>query len=157
MDGLIKIPALVKKAKEYEMPAVAITDHGSMYGVIEFYKKCVAEEIKPILGCEIYVAARSRFNKEPHIDARRYHLTLLAKDNIGYQNLIKIVTKANLEGYYYKPRADKELLLEHHEGPDLWTRKSRGRYQGTSRNFWCWQLLSRDHAPPDDWGPTRNH
>jgi DNA polymerase-3 subunit alpha len=116
LDGLIKIPALVKKAKEYEMPAVAITDHGSMYGVIEFYKKCTAEGIKPILGCEIYVAARSRFNKEPHIDARRYHLTLLAKDNTGYQNLIKIVTKANLEGYYYKPRADKELLREHSEG-----------------------------------------
>ncbi len=116
LDGLIKISALVKKAKEYEMPAVAITDHGSMYGVIEFYKKCTAEGIKPILGCEIYVAARSRFNKEPHIDARRYHLTLLAKDLTGYHNLIKIVTKANLEGYYYKPRADKELLREHSEG-----------------------------------------
>lgn len=98
------------------MPAVAITDHGSMYGVIEFYKKCKAAEIKPILGCEIYVAARSRFNKEPHIDARRYHLTLLAKDLTGYHNLLKIVTKANLEGYYYKPRADKELLREHSEG-----------------------------------------
>ncbi len=116
LDGLIKIPQLVKKAKEYGMPAVAITDHGSMYGVIEFYKKCLAEEIKPILGCEIYVAARSRFNKEPHIDTRRYHLTLLAKDLTGYHNLIKIVTKANLEGYYYKPRADKELLREHSEG-----------------------------------------
>jgi DNA polymerase-3 subunit alpha len=116
LDGLIKIPQLVKKAKEFGMPAVAITDHGSMYGVIEFYKKCLAEDIKPILGCEIYVAARSRFNKEPHIDARRYHLTLLAKDLTGYHNLIKIVTKANLEGYYYKPRADKELLREYHEG-----------------------------------------
>ncbi|MFA6254230.1 MAG: DNA polymerase III subunit alpha [Candidatus Paceibacterota bacterium] len=116
LDGLIKIPKLVKKAKEFGMPAVAITDHGSMYGAIEFYKKCLAEDIKPILGCEIYVATRSRFNKEPHIDARRYHLTLLAKDLTGYHNLIKIVTKANLEGYYYKPRADKELLREHHEG-----------------------------------------
>ncbi len=116
LDGLIKISQLVKKAKEYGMPAIAITDHGNMYGAIEFYKKCLAEEIKPIIGCEIYVATRSRFNKEPHIDARRYHLTLLAKDLVGYQNLIKIVTKANLEGYYYKPRADKELLREHSEG-----------------------------------------
>lgn len=116
LDGLIKIPELVKKAKEYGMPAVAITDHGNMYGVIEFYKKCVAEGIKPVLGCEIYVAPRSRFNKEPHIDARRHHLTLLAKNLTGYHNLIKIVTKTNLEGYYYKPRADKELLREHHEG-----------------------------------------
>lgn len=116
LDGLIKIPQLVKKAKEYGMPAVAITDHGSMYGVIEFYEECKKQEIKPIIGCEVYVAVRSRFNKEPHIDARRYHLTLLAKNNIGYQNLIKIVTKSNLEGYYYKPRADKELLREHSEG-----------------------------------------
>ncbi|MFA5023263.1 MAG: DNA polymerase III subunit alpha, partial [Candidatus Paceibacterota bacterium] len=116
LDGLIKIPDLVKKAKEFGMPALAITDHGSMYGVIEFYKECLKQEIKPILGCEIYVATRSRFNKEPHVDARRYHLTLLAKDLTGYHNLIKIVTKANLEGYYYKPRADKELLREHHEG-----------------------------------------
>jgi len=116
LDGLIKIPALAKKAKEYGMPAVAITDHGSMYGVIEFYKKCRAEGIKPILGCEIYLAVRSRFNKEAHIDAKRFHLTLLAENLTGYQNLIKIVTKANLEGYYYKPRADKELLREYHEG-----------------------------------------
>jgi len=116
LDGLIKIPQLVKKAKEFGMPAVAITDHGSMYGVIEFYKECLKQEIKPILGCEIYVAPRSRFNKEPHVDARRYHLTLLAKNLEGYHNLIKIVTKANLEGYYYKPRADKELLREYHEG-----------------------------------------
>lgn len=98
------------------MPAIAITDHGSMYGTIEFYEECKKQEIKPIIGCEVYVAVRGRFNKEPHIDARRYHLTLLAKDNTGYQNLIKIVTKANLEGYYYKPRADKELLREHSEG-----------------------------------------
>jgi len=116
LDGLIKIPQLVKKAKEFGMPALAITDHGAMYGVIEFYKECLKQEIKPILGCEIYVAPRSRFNKEPHIDARRYHLTLLAKNLTGYHNLIKIVTKANLEGYYYKPRADKELLREYHEG-----------------------------------------
>ena len=116
LDGLIKIPQLVKKAKEFGMPALAITDHGNMYGAIQFYKKCVAEGIKPIVGMEAYVAVRSRFNKEPHIDAKRYHLTLLAKDITGYRNLIKITTKANLEGYYYKPRIDRELLEEYHEG-----------------------------------------
>ncbi len=98
------------------MGAIALTDHGSMYGVIEFYKKCKASDIKPIIGVEAYVANRSRFQKEPGIDNKRYHLTLLAKDTTGYRNLIKMVTKANLEGFYYKPRMDKELLIEHHEG-----------------------------------------
>ena len=116
LDGLVKIPALVKKAKEYGMPAVAITDHGNLYGAIEFYKKCVAEDIKPIIGVEVYVATRSRFDKEPHIDSKRFHLTLLAKNLTGYRNLIRLVTKANLEGYYYKPRVDHELLREYREG-----------------------------------------
>ncbi len=87
-----------------------------MYGAIQFYKKCLDADIKPIIGMEAYVAVRSRFNKEPHLDAKRYHLTLLAKNNTGYRNLIKITTKANLEGYYYKPRIDRELLEEYHEG-----------------------------------------
>lgn len=113
---MIKIGDLVKKAKEFGMPALAITDHGNLYGAIEFYKKCKAAEIKPIIGVEVYVAVRSRFNKEAHVDSRRYHLTLLAKDLTGYKNLIKLVTKSNLEGYYYKPRIDRELLKEHSEG-----------------------------------------
>jgi len=116
LDGLIKIPDLVKKAKEYNMPALAITDHGNMYGAVEFYQECQKQDIKPIIGVEVYVAARSRFDKEPRIDSRRYHLTLLAKNETGYRNLIKLVTKANLEGFYYKPRVDWELLQDHAKG-----------------------------------------
>ncbi|MDP2656368.1 MAG: DNA polymerase III subunit alpha [bacterium] len=116
LDGLSKIGGLVKRAKSLGMPAMAITDHGNMYGAIEFYKKATSEGIKPIIGVEAYVAARTRFDKSPGLDARRYHLTLLAKNHIGYKNLIKLVTSANLEGYYYKPRMDRDLLRQHHEG-----------------------------------------
>ncbi len=116
LDGLSKIKDLVKKAKEYEMPAIGLTDHGTMYGSIEFYKKCTDAGIKPIIGVEAYMAARTRFDKEPRIDAKRFHLTLLAKTNEGYRNLIKLVTKAHLEGYYYKPRIDFDLLKENHQG-----------------------------------------
>jgi DNA polymerase-3 subunit alpha len=116
LDGLSKIPELVKRAKEFGMPALALTDHGSMYGAIEFYNECKKHEIKPIIGVEAYVAERTRFDKEPGIDSKRYHLTLLARNNAGYKNLMKLVSKANLEGYYYKPRMDTELLKEHAEG-----------------------------------------
>ncbi len=110
LDGLSKIDEMVKKAKSLSMPAVAITDHGNMYGAIEFYKECKKQGIKPIIGVEAYIANRSRFDKQPNVDNQRYHLILLAKNNNGYKNLIKLVTAANLEGYYYKPRMDKELL-----------------------------------------------
>lgn len=116
LDGLSKIDALVKKAKQYGMPALALTDHGAMYGAIEFYQTCQKEGLKPIIGVEAYLATRSRFDKEPGLDAKRYHLTLLAKNLTGYKNLIKLTTAAHLEGYYYKPRIDKELLRAHHEG-----------------------------------------
>jgi len=116
LDGLCKIKPLVKKAKELGMKAIAITDHGVMYGVIKFYNACLEIGIKPIIGCEVYLAARSRFDKQPRVDADQAHLVLLAKNFKGYQNLMELVTKAHLEGYYYKPRIDLELLKEHHQG-----------------------------------------
>lgn len=116
LDGLSKIDEMVKLAKKHGMPALALTDHGAMYGAIEFYMQCVKHGIKPIIGVEAYIANRSRFQKEAQVDNKRYHLTLLAKNNTGYQNLIKLTTSAHLEGYYYKPRMDKDLLREHHEG-----------------------------------------
>lgn len=116
LDGLAKIDDLIEKAKEYKMPALALTDHGNMYGAIEFYKKCKKAGIKPIIGAEVYVAFESRLDKRPGIDNKRYHLVLLAKNETGYKNLIKLVTLSNLEGYYYKPRIDKEILRKYHEG-----------------------------------------
>lgn len=116
LDGLSKIKDIVARAKELGMKAVAITDHGNMYGTIKFYKECLDQGIKPIIGCEIYVARRSRHDKEAGLDADSNHLILLAKNNTGYKNLMKIISIANLEGYYYKPRTDMELLKEYHEG-----------------------------------------
>ncbi len=116
LDGLSKIRDMVLRAKELGMKALAITDHGNMYGTIKFYKTCLEEGIKPIIGCEIYVARRNRHDKEAGVDADSNHLILLAKNNIGYKNLMKIISIANLEGYYYKPRTDMELLKEYHEG-----------------------------------------
>lgn len=116
LDGLSKIDELVEHAKSLGMDSLALTDHGVMYGSIEFYKKAKSAGIKPIIGCEIYLSPESRHNKRSGIDDKRYHLVLLAKNNEGYKNLVKIVSKAHLEGFYYKPRADKELLREHSSG-----------------------------------------
>ncbi len=116
LDGLSKVKAMVKRAKDLGMKALAITDHGSMYGAIYFYKACLEAGIKPIIGCEIYVAKRSRFDKEAGVDNEYNHLILLSENITGYKNLMKIVSRAHLEGYYYKPRTDLELLKEHHEG-----------------------------------------
>ncbi len=116
LDGLAKIDDIIDRAKELGMKAVALTDHGNLYGAIEFYKKAVKAEIKPILGVETYVAPRSRFEKENKIDDQYSHLILLCENNTGWKNLIQLVTKSYLEGFYYKPRVDKEILKEHHEG-----------------------------------------
>ncbi len=116
LDGACRIPALVSRAKELGQKALAITDHGYMYGVIDFYKECKKQGIKPIIGCEVYVAPRTRFDKVYHLDSSPYHLVLLCKNQTGYQNLIKLVSKASVEGFYSKPRVDLELLKEYHDG-----------------------------------------
>ncbi len=116
LDGLSKIKELVEKAKRLKMKALALTDHGVMYGVVPFYLACQKAGIKPIIGCEIYQASRSRFDKEVGVDSGQYHLTVLAKNQIGYQNLMKLVTQAHLEGFYYKPRVDWESLEKYHQG-----------------------------------------
>ena len=112
LDGAARIDKVVKRAKELGMDSLAITDHGAMFGVIDFYKECEKEGIKPLIGCEVYVADGSRFDKTKE----RTHLVLIAENNQGYHNLIKIVSKAYTEGYYYKPRVDKELLREYSSG-----------------------------------------
>lgn len=114
LDGLTKIDELVARVKEFGMDSIAVTDHGTLYSAVEFYKKAKAAGIKPILGMETYVAPRDRFSREPN--EKYYHLILLAKNNTGWKNLMKLSTKAHLEGFYYKPRVDKDLLREHREG-----------------------------------------
>ncbi len=117
LDGASKIPELVHQVKELGMDSIAITDHGVMYGVIDFYRAAKKEGIKPIIGCEVYVAPGSRFDKEAGKNENRYyHLVLLAENDTGYHNLMKIVSRGFTEGYYYKPRVDREVLQEFHEG-----------------------------------------
>jgi DNA polymerase-3 subunit alpha len=116
LSALPKIPDLVGAAKKMNMTALALTDHGSMYGAIEFYKECKKAGIKPIIGADMFIAPRTRHDKQSGIDSRRTRLVLLAKNEQGYKNLITLVTKGFLEGFYYKPRIDKELLETYHEG-----------------------------------------
>ncbi|MEW6623847.1 MAG: DNA polymerase III subunit alpha [Bacillota bacterium] len=116
LDGSARVKKIVEKAKELEMPALAMTDHGTMYGIVEFYKQCINNGIKPIIGCEVYVAPRKRDQREPGLDDYQYHLVLLAENQEGYQNLLALVSDAFLSGFYYKPRVDKELLKEHSKG-----------------------------------------
>src|SRR5512134_2197203 len=116
LDGFSKIKKLVKRAKEMDMPAVALTDHGTMFGVIDFYKAATAAGIKPVIGLEAYLAARSMKERDPQEDKKSTHLLLLAENETGYKNLLKIASTAQLEGFYYYPRVDHELIARHSEG-----------------------------------------
>ena len=116
LDGACRIPLLVKRVKELGQSAVAITDHGVMYGVVDFYKACKAEGVKPIIGCEVYVAPRKRTDKVHEYDAAMYHLILLCRNEVGYRNLCFLDSAAFTEGFYIRPRIDKELLRQHAEG-----------------------------------------
>ena len=116
LDGACKIKNLVKAAKELSQPAIAITDHGCMYGVIDFYKAAKKEGIKPIIGCEVYVAPRKYTDKVAELDRENRHMVLLCENNVGYQNLIKLVSMAWIDGFYGKPRVDEELLEKYHKG-----------------------------------------
>lgn len=116
LDGAGRISDEVARAAELGMPALAITDHGVMYGAVEFYRACKKAGIKPIIGCEVYVAPRTRFDKENKLDAAPYHLILLVKNEQGYRNLCKLVTLSSLEGFYYHPRVDRDILAQYHDG-----------------------------------------
>jgi DNA-directed DNA polymerase III PolC len=116
LDGLSQIKRLVKRSADAGMNALAITDHGSMFGVIDFYRACKAAGIKPIIGMEAYLARRSMYDRDPAFDSRSYHLLLLAKNQAGYQNLLKIASASQLDGYYYRPRIDHEFLAAHSDG-----------------------------------------
>ena len=118
LDGACRVDRLIDKTSELGFKSLAITDHGAMFGAINFYRAALAKDIKPIIGCEVYVAPGSRNEKKSGARGKQayYHLVLLAKDEAGYQNLVRLATAAQLEGYYYKPRIDKELLVQHSEG-----------------------------------------
>ncbi len=155
LDGCCRIENLIDAAKELGQKSIAITDHGVMYGVIEFYKAAKAKGIKPIIGCEVYVAPRTRFDKQKALDSEYSHLVLLCKDNQGYQNLIKLVSMGFTEGFYSKPRIDKEILEKYHGGlialsaclageiPKLIT---KGDYDAAKRSAeWYDRVFGRDN------------
>ena len=116
LDSSAKIKKVISRAKELGMESIAITDHGVMYGCVAFYKEAIAQGIKPILGCEVYVASKSMDIKINDKDNGTYHLVLLVKNQVGYENLMKIVSAASIDGFYYKPRVDHDFLREHSEG-----------------------------------------
>ena len=116
LDGANRVKDLPVRAKELGMDAIALTDHGVMFGVVDFYKECMKNGVKPIIGAEVYVAPRSRFDKEPNIDNHYSHLILLAKNEVGYKNLTNLVSMGFTEGFYYKPRIDLEVIEKYHEG-----------------------------------------
>ncbi len=116
LDGLSRIPKLVRRAAELDMPAIALTDHGAMFGIVSFYQQARKAGIKPIIGMETYLAARGMKDRDPKLDGRSFHLLLLAENQTGYKNLLKIATAAQLDGFYYRPRIDRKFLAEHNEG-----------------------------------------
>lgn len=116
LDGACRIKDLVARAKEIGMPALAITDHGALYGAVDFYREAKRQGVKPIIGCEVYVAPRNRLDREARLDSSQYHLVLLCRDETGYRNLAQLVTRAYVEGFYYKPRVDHELLQQYSAG-----------------------------------------
>ena len=116
LDGMCRIPSLIQRAKDLGQTSIAITDHGVMYGVVDFYKQAKAAGIHPVIGCEVYVAPRKRADRLHEMDASAFHLVLLAETDEGYRNLMKLSSLGFLEGYYYKPRVDMELLEQYHEG-----------------------------------------
>ena len=164
LDGSNKIKEYVARVKELGMDSAAITDHGVMYGCMDFYRAAKEAGINPILGCEVYVAPGSRFDKEvQHGEDRYYHLVLLAENNQGYSNLMKIVSAGFVEGYYYKPRVDLEVLEKYHEGiialsaclageiprflPEVCMRKEKerhcviGRFSERIISFWNYRIM----------------
>ena len=160
LDGAGRVADLVRRVKEAGMPAIALTDHGNMYGAVEFFKQARKYGIRPIIGCEVYISPRSRFEKVAGEGEAYYHLVLLAETQAGYSQLVELVSRAYTEGFYYKPRIDKALLAEHHEGliglsaciageiPSL-ILKGGGRSSGARvcRDFWPGQLFYRDSGP----------
>ena len=117
LDGACRIPELAKRAAELKMPALALSDHGNLFGAVEFYKECSKVGVKPIIGCEVYLAPGDRRERKANSPKEAStHFLLLAKNEIGYRNLVKLVSSAHLEGQYYKPRIDKEILAQHKEG-----------------------------------------
>jgi len=116
LDGYSKIKKLVQRTKEMGMPALGITDHGTMFGVIEFYNEAMKAGIKPIIGVEMYMAPRGMQDRDPNFDKKPYHLLLLAENDTGYKNLLKIASAGQLDGFYYKPRVDHDFLAAHAEG-----------------------------------------
>ncbi len=150
LDGAAPVKKLVETAKQMNMDAIAMTDHGVMYGAVDFYKAATAAGVKPIIGCEVYVCPRTRFDKTHEMDGRNHHLVLLCKDNAGYQNLIQMVSDAFTEGFYYKPRVDKALLERHSEGliclsaclaGELPSLLLEGDYEGAKRTALYYQNL----------------
>lgn len=155
LDGLARLPDLCRRARELGMDSLALTDHGQMYGTIRFHHAAQAAGIKPIFGCEVYQARRRLFQKEARLDNRSHHLILLAANMTGYQNLLKLVTTANIDGFYYRPRIDRELLAEHSEGLICLSGCISGQVASLVREGQLDQARDTMHWFKDLFGPDR--